>query len=146
MKKTTLFLALIALLSACHDKVTTHYWSCIPVYTDYESFRQPVQFESAKTISKNGNIYIKDNYLFVIEPDAGIHFINNTNPSSPINLGFLNIKGCTGMAIRDNYLYANSFIDLVVVDISNMASPIEVSRMEDIFPQAVPVMEKNYPV
>lgn len=146
MKKTTLFLALIALLSACHDKITNRYFTCIPVYTDYETFRQPVNFESAKTISKNGNIYIKDNYLFVIEPDAGIHFINNENPSLPNNLGFLSIKGCTGMSIKDNYLYANSFIDLVVIDITSITAPNEVSRIENIFPQAVPVMEKNYPV
>src|SRR5688572_13926890 len=99
MKKTTLFLALIALLSACHDKITNKYFTCMPVYTDYETFREPVKFESAKTISKNGNIYIKDNYLFVVEPDAGIHFIDNANPSSPNNLGFLNIMGCTGMSI-----------------------------------------------
>lgn len=146
MKKTTLFLALIALLSACHDKITNRYFTCMPVYTDYETFRESVKFESAKTISKNGNIYIKDNYLFVVEPDAGIHFIDNANPSSPNNLGFLNIMGCTGMSIKDNYLYANSFIDLVVVDITSITAPTEVARVENIFPQAVPVMEKNYPV
>ncbi|MBK9190108.1 MAG: hypothetical protein IPM77_00685 [Crocinitomicaceae bacterium] len=50
------------------------------------------------------------------------------------------------MSIKDNYLYANSFIDLVVFDISNITTPVEVARMKDQFPQALPVMEKNYPV
>jgi len=146
MKKTTLFLALITLLSACHDKVTQHYWSCVPVYTDYETFRENPEFKAPQPISKNGNIYIIENNLFVIEPDAGIHFIDNSNPSSPVNIGFLNIIGCTGMSIKENYLYANSFIDLIVFDITNINAPVEVARMKDIFPQALPVMEKNYPV
>lgn len=146
MKKTALFIALIALLSACHDKVYNKYMACVPVYTDYETFRQPVQFESARTLTKKGNIYIKDNYLYVIQPDAGIHVINNTNPASPNNLGFLKIIGCKGMAIRGNYLYVNSLIDLIIIDISTLSAPVEVARMKDIFPQALPATEFNYPM
>ncbi|MBI3134171.1 MAG: hypothetical protein HYZ14_05785 [Bacteroidetes bacterium] len=148
MKKTFLFLAAVILLAACHDKVQNKYMSCIPVYTDYETFRQPAPFLAPQAITKEGNIYIKDQYLFVVEPDAGIHFIDNSNPSSPANLGFLNLIGCTGMSIKDNRLYANSFIDLVVFDISSITAPVEVARLKDLFPQAVPVieMEKNYPV
>lgn len=62
--------------------------SCVPVYTDYETFRQPAQFLAPQTISNNGSIYIKNQYLFLVEPDKGIHFIDNNNPSSPVNLGF----------------------------------------------------------
>ena len=146
MKKTLLFLAAILLLAACHDKVQNKYTGCFPVYTDYETFREPAAFLGPQAISKNGNIYIKDQYLFVIKPDAGIHFIDNSNPSAPANLGFLNLIGCTSMSIKDNKLYANSFIDLVVYDISTMTNPVEVARMKDVFPQAVPVMDKNYPM
>ena len=146
MKKTALFIALIALLSACHDKVYNKYMACVPVYTDYETFRQPVQFESSRPLTKKGNIYIKDNYLYVIEPDAGIHVIDNTSPSSPNNLGFLKIIGCKGMAIRGNYLYVNSLIDLIIIDISTLSAPVEVARMKDIFPQALPAADGNYPM
>lgn len=146
MKKTLLFLMAVVLLAACHDKVQNKYMACVPVYTDYETFRQPASFLPPQDITKNGNIYIKDQYLFVIEPDAGIHFIDNTNPSSPVNLGFLNLKGVTGMAIKDQKLYANSFIDLVIFDITSMTNPTEVARMNDLFPQALPVAEGNYPM
>jgi len=146
MKKTLLFLAAIFVLVSCQDKIQNKYTGCFPVYTDYETFREPASFLPAKTISRNGNIYIKDQYLFVIEPDAGIHFIDNSNPAYPANLGFLNLAGCTGMSIKDNKLYANSFIDLVIFDIASITNPVEVSRVNDIFPQALPVMEKNYPM
>lgn len=146
MKKFLGFLAISLLFASCEDKVTHHYIQCIPVYTDYETFRQPATFGGPQSISENGNIYIKDQYLFIVSPDKGIHFIDNSNPAYPNNLGFLNLKGCTNMAIRGNHLYANSFIDLVIFDISSLTNPVEVSRVEDLFPQALPVMEKNYAV
>lgn len=146
MKKTFLFLSILLTLVGCHDKVHNKYTMCYPVYTDYETFRQPAAFTAPQSITANGSIYLKDGYLFLVEPDRGIHFINNSNPASPVNLGFLNLIGCTGMAIKDNQLYANSFIDLVVFDISTITSPVEIARMKDVFPQAVPVLEKNYPV
>ncbi len=81
----------------------------------------------------------------MVEPDKGIHFIDNTNPSTPIQTGFLNIWGATGMSIKGNFLYANSFIDLVVYDISSFESPVMVDRLEDVFPGALPYSDKNYP-
>lgn len=146
MKKTIFFTAIILILASCSDKVYHKYTGCFPVYTDYETFRQPAEFKGPQSIENNGSIYIKDNYLFIVSPDKGIHFIDNSNPSSPVNFGFLDLLGCTNMSIRGNYLYANSFIDLVIFDISSMTNPVEVSRMEDLFPQALPQMEKNYPV
>jgi hypothetical protein len=109
----------------------------------YEAFRSSVKFEAPRSISKKGNIYLKDNHLFVIEPEKGIHFINNTNPSSPVQTGFLKVLGCSNMSVKGNYLFVNSYIDLVVVDISNLNSPVEVKRIEDLFPQALPAITNN---
>ena len=134
------------LFVACKDKVYQRYYVYQPVYTDYETFRQPPQLKPAQAISETGQIYYKDNYLYVVENDKGIHIIDNNNPSSPVNVGFLEIMGCTGLAIRENYLYANSFIDLVVMDISDHNHPVEAGRVEDAFPLAIPVCDKNYPV
>jgi hypothetical protein len=146
MKKTLILFIAILTLAACQDKIHNKYIGCFPVYTDYETFRSSTQFIAPQPIKNNGNIYIKDQYLFIVSPDQGIHFLDNSNPSSPVNLGFLKIMGCTGMAIKGNYLYANSFIDLVVFDLTNVVSPVEISRVKDVFPQAVPLLEKNYPI
>ncbi len=145
MKKATLFFGLILVLTACQDKIKQRYIANVPVYTDYTTFRTGGGFEGARSIEKQGNIYFKDNFLFMVEPDKGIHFIDNANPSSPVQTGFLNIQGATGMAIKGNYLYANSLIDLVVYDISSLSAPVLVERLEDVFPTAVPVSDKNYP-
>ncbi len=145
MRRGIIFIGIIFLLGACKDKIEQRYISNVPVYTDYESFRELGGFESSRMIEQKGNIYFKDNYLFMVEPDKGIHFIDNSNPSSPSQTGFLNVWGATGMAIRGNYLYVNSFIDLMVYDISSLSSPVLVERLEDIFPMALPFSDKNYP-
>jgi len=145
MKKVLVFIGVIALLSSCQDKIYQKYLTNVPVYTDYETFRSTGGFESPRTIEEKGNIYFKDDFLFMVEPDKGVHFIDNSNPSSPSQTGFLNVWGATGMAIKGNYLFANSFIDLVVYDISNLSNPTLVRRMEDVFPSALPFSEGNYP-
>lgn len=145
MKKLGLFLGVVFALTACKDKIQKRYMANVPVYTDYETFRATGGFEAPRSMEKQGNIYFKDSYLFMVEPDKGIHFIDNTNPSSPLNVGFLNVWGATGMAIKNNYLYVNSFIDLVVYDVSSFSNPTFVSRVKDIFPTALPTSAYNHP-
>lgn len=145
MKKIGLLTLLVVLLGACRDKVINEYYMYEPVYTDYESFREPAQMTGSKAISSVGQLYTKDGYLFIVENDNGFHIIDNTSPSNPVNVGFVELTGCTGISIRGNYLMANSFIDLVVFDVSNMSNPTEVNRIEDVFPFALPITDKNYP-
>ena len=114
------------------------------MYTSYETFRSSGGFESPRAIDKMGNIYFKDNYLFVVEPDKGIHFIDNANPSTPIQKGFLNVWGAGNMAIKGNYLYVNSYIDLLgMIFLRWKIQPAR--RMEDVFPTALPTSNSDYP-
>ena len=53
-------------------------------------------------------------------------------------MGFIEIPGNVDMAIKDDILYADSYIDLVAIDISNVTNPIEVKRVEDVFPYTTP--------
>ncbi len=145
-KKFVFILAIATILVSCKDKVYNKYLANSPVYTDFDEFRELPEFKTPQTLSQNGNIYFKDDHLFVIEADKGIHFIDNSNPSAPAMVGFLDVWGCTGMAIRGNYLYVNSFIDMIVMDVSDLYNPTQVRRLEDVFPFALPVSDGNYPV
>jgi hypothetical protein len=146
MKKNFLMiLALTLLVISCKDKTHNKYLANSPVYTSYEEFRKAPEFKSAQTIAK-GAIYFKDDHLFIIEPDKGIHFIDNTDPSNPVNVGFLDVWGCTGMSIRGDYLYVNSFIDMIVMNVSDLYNPVVSSRIEDAFPFALPVSDGDYPM
>lgn len=145
MKRIAFVALAILVLGSCKDKAYNKYMCYEPVYEDVDTYRSPANFEGAKNISQNGNIYFKDNYLFVVEPNKGIHFIDNNDPTNPMNVGFLNVMGTSGLAIKGNFLYITAMVDLVIVDVTSFTNPIEVKRIEEAFPTALPLMAKNYP-
>jgi len=141
-------LTLLLTVTSCKDKVYNKYLANSPIYTSFEDFRNSVKLEVSHSITTKGGIYIKDDYLFVTEPNNGVHIIDNSNVSAPNNIGFLKITGNTGIIIKGDYLYANSLIDLVVIDISDISNPKEVGRLKDVFPNSLPFPSYNpdYPI
>lgn len=147
MKKFTIFSILffaLLIINSCQDKVYMKFIANVPVYMDYTSFRTSVKYEAPRMIKNHGNIYKKDQFLLIIEENEGIHFIDNSNPTAPLQVGFLKIIGCTGIAMKDEYLFANSYVDLVVLDVSSWSNPHEVARLKDLFPQVLPKHNPQY--
>ena len=149
MKKFTIFSLLffaLLIINSCQDKVYMKFIANVPVYMDYTSFRTSVKYEAPRMIKNHGNIYKKDQFLLIIEENEGIHFIDNSNPTAPLQVGFLKILGCTGIAMKEDYLFANSYVDLVVLDVSSWSNPHEVARLKDLFPQVLPKHNPQYRV
>ncbi|HOK25331.1 MAG TPA: hypothetical protein P5320_11455 [Bacteroidales bacterium] len=134
-------------LSGCMDKTIERvtYTVNVPVYMSYSEFRSSFKTSEPKEISQPGKIYFKDNFLFVNELQKGIHVIDNSDPAHPKKVAFYDIIGNVDMAIKGNILYADSYIDLVAIDISDISKPKEVGRLKNIFPEVVPVGDRWYP-
>ncbi|MCI0474489.1 MAG: hypothetical protein L0Y76_12980 [Ignavibacteria bacterium] len=132
------FVAVIAavLLSGCYTTKTISYKTKVytPVYQSIEEFRNGVKFSFARELSNPGKIYIFGKYLFICESGEGVHIIDDGNPSAPVFVSFIEIPGNGDIAVRDGILYADSYIDLVAIDIKNPLSPSLVKRVENIFP------------
>ncbi len=137
MKAQLLFLLMLApaWLISCTDRCTETrtYRQYIPVTLTVRQVREGVRVEDPRTLQKPGKIYTKDGYLFINELKEGIHIIDNHNPALPEPVAFLRIPGNGDMAVRNNILYADSYMDLVAIDISNPAQPREVNRVAGIF-------------
>ena len=73
------------------------------------------------------------NYLFALDYGMGIHVIDNTNPTIPVKLGFYSIPACIDFEIQNNKIFANNYRDFIVLDFSNINSPIEVKREKSAF-------------
>jgi len=86
-------------------------------------------------VQKTGKIYIYNNFLFINEPRKGIHIFDNSNPSTPVNLSFIKIPGNVDIAVSNNILYADSYVDLLAFDISSIANIKQVKRLNDVFKQ-----------
>lgn len=142
MKKFTSFLtlalataAMISFSGCLKDKCesTVIYQVYKPVYVQMDDVRTQLSTESPRELKKAGKIYVYGNYLFINEHREGIHVIDNSDPANPQNISFIKIPGCEDMAVRDNILYASSYVDLVSLDISNPLSVQVVCRTKDVF-------------
>jgi hypothetical protein len=143
-----MILLLMMSIVSCKDSSVEYrrYTANVPQYMSYEEMRQPVKSKAGFAIETAGKIYIKDNYLFVNEKYKGIHVFDNSNPASPVNLAFLDIPGNVDLAVKGNYLYADNYVDLIVLDISNLKAPVEVARIKDMFPYTIPETSEMYPI
>src|SRR5690606_30528234 len=107
----------------------------MPVYQGIDEFRASVKSEAPREIEHPGKIYLYGHYIFLNELNKGIHIIDNSNPAAPDKLAFINIPGYVDMAAIDYILYADSYIDLVALDIRDPRTVKISKRLENIFPQ-----------
>jgi hypothetical protein len=115
----------------CTTTTTTHYYE--PIYMSFETLRASVEPRDPHELSSPGKIYFKDNYLYINEVGKGIHVIDNSDPSHPEPKSFINIPGNFDLAIRNDILYADSYVDLVAIDISQVGAEREVTRYPNMF-------------
>ena len=136
MKVTSyIFFFFSFLLFSCQDKCDYYrtYTTKTPIYSSMEVLRDSVEFVESREINDPGKLNYKGGYLFISETSKGIHVINNKNINNPINIGFIVLPGNYDIATKGDYLYADSYLDLVVFDISDINSIKEVKRAEGTF-------------
>ncbi|GAB2764578.1 hypothetical protein GCM10027275_02160 [Rhabdobacter roseus] len=141
MRATRLPLLLLLLpvlllgLASCNDRceetrITRRF---TPVTLSLLELRNDLKTEAPRAMEHPGKIYVRDKYLFINEVKEGIHIIDNSNPASPRAVAFVRIPGNGDMAVRGNILYADSYSDLVALDITDPTQPKEVSRVGEVF-------------
>ncbi|GAB3796102.1 hypothetical protein GCM10028819_13170 [Spirosoma humi] len=126
------FLSLWGCTDNCQE--TRTYRRYTPVTFTANQLRQGIQIVPPQALVNPGKIYTKDQYLFINELKEGIHIIDNRNPAAPTPVAFVRIPGNGDMAIRDNILYADSYMDLVAFDISNPSAVQAINRVPNVFP------------
>lgn len=137
-KLVTLSILILILLSilaqGCSEKCATE------TITYYEAIYSPIseviktaQYESPRAIQNAGKLYYKDGYLFINEIDEGIHVIDNRDRSNPISTGFIALPGNKDLAAKGDYLYADNYTDLVILNIADKNQITEVNRVENVF-------------
>ena len=112
---------------------TQEYVAYEPIYKRIEEMRIPATLVNAKNLEAPGKIFYYNGYLLINEINKGIHIIDNKTPENPVNVGFIELPGNLDMAVHNNILYADSYLDLVAIDISNTTTPVEVDRVQDVF-------------
>ncbi len=111
-----------------------------PVYATTDGWNEIIATDP-QPIEYLGKIYYKDQIIYVNERYKGIHVIDNSNPSSPTPIKFIQVPGSEDIAIKGDILYADNLTDLVAIDISNLDQIKVTSRLEGLYEEG----KKNYP-
>jgi hypothetical protein len=111
----------------------TRYTLHLPVYGSKAAVLAAINGNAGKKIDSVGKIYVSGSYIFISEPDKGIHVIDNSNPVSPRQIAFLSIPGNQEIAIKGNILYADMYADLLAIDISNLHQAKVTGKIEGFF-------------
>jgi hypothetical protein len=140
MYKRNVFLAAIAMLflmaSCVKDDCTRvmTYTKSTPVYKTLAEIRVDPTVEPARDLKNPGKIYLYGNLILINEKGEGVHVIDNANPSAPAKLAFISIPGNIDIAMSGNTLYADNYIDLLAIDVSNIQNARLEKRVQNAFP------------
>ena len=107
----------------------------VPVYESATSIASRVTVDEPQPYQQSGKVITYGDYIFINKPNEGIHVVDNSNPEAPVNLSFISLKGNLDLAIVDDYLYADMFSALVVLNIQDIQNPSVVTdyTVEDVF-------------
>lgn len=144
MKKLMLILAVIGFWS-CSDTYTEDVVVATAMKQSIAHFRASVgQTTGSQPIFESGKIYAYQTYVLVNDRYKGIHIIDNSDPANPSKIGFINIPGNLDMAVKNDILYADSWLDLYVFDFSNPTNVTLINQLEEVLPRRIPDFEEDF--
>jgi hypothetical protein len=121
--------------TACTDdcETTRTYRTTSPFVLTVDQIRNEISSQGPQELVNLGKIYVKDNFIFINEIKKGLHIIDNSNPQQPHNIAFLKIPGVIDMAVKDNILYTDNYMDVVTFDITDPKNIKQTGRVKDVF-------------
>jgi len=128
----TLSMSLTSCLKDVCDETRT-FIQYDPIYLTYNQIRVDITATAGKELNNPGNIYVYEDFLLINEVREGVHVFDNSDPSNPINLAFISIPGNVDMAIQDDILFVDNYMDVLSINISDPLNPLLIDRQEDVF-------------
>ena len=147
MKHLLFLFSLIGItLISCEDRCLQTYVANVPIYMSYDELRSSFEVITGASMVKPGKICFYGSHMFINEYQKGIHVVDLSDPTDPELKAFIEVPGNVDMAIRNDLLYADSYVDLLVIDISDPEQPTLTKRVEDLFEYIIPPYDYDYPL
>lgn len=134
--KNTLLIASIFWFTSCVEdsgKLIVTYTKGTPTYGNINAVRNTAINGSAKEVINPGKIFVADDFLLIGEEGEGIHIVDNSDPAQPTNVGFINIPGNREFYYANQIIYAESYYDMLKIDVSDFQNPKLIHRAQEAF-------------
>ncbi len=109
-----------------------------PILLTRDQLEQSIKSSPARALENPGKIYMKDQFVFIVEKYKGVHIVNNSDRMNPTKERFIEIPGCIDIAIKGYTLYADNAVDLVAIDIVDFSNIVVTQRIKETFPELYP--------
>lgn len=103
-----------------------------PIYGLTTDYKKMSYSASPRPVENAGKIFVHGSTIYQNEINKGIHLIDNSIPANARRKAFISLPGNTEMAVKGDFLYANNFDDIVVIDLSQ-AVPLLIKRLPAMF-------------
>ncbi len=103
-----------------------------PVYLPASAL-DDIRSLEAQPIENTGPIFLLDTLFFMTEMKKGIHVFNVKDSSSIKNVVYFNIPAVTDFTINNGLLYADSWTDLLTIDINDLHNIQLLNREKNVF-------------
>lgn len=90
-----------------------------PVYLPVEAL-DDIRNLPPQPIEQSGTIFLRDTLFFMLEQKKGIHVFNVRDSANVYALTFFQIPAVTDFTVAGNRLYADSWRDLLTLDIGDL--------------------------
>jgi len=123
----------MGMFSCAEDTGTVEvtYTEAKAIYFDIDAIRATPLEGDVHAIFNPGKIFIGDEFILIGEEDEGIHVLDNTDRNNPVQTSFINIPGNKEYYVDNNTIYAESYYDMLKIDISNPNQPQLISRSKN---------------
>ena len=119
------------------DSEYADYLVARPLIMSRAEFASSVDILPPQPIDESRKVYAYQEYVFINDKSKGVHIIDNSNPQQPVKIAFLEIPGNVDISVKDNFLFADSIMDLIVLDISDINNIEQVNRLEGVLRDGV---------
>lgn len=130
------FTLLAILFTGCLEdecQSTIEYFVYDPIILGREDFRTDITATTARELCQPSGFYVYGDYLLVVEYNDGLHILDNSDPSAPRTVSYLPVGGAVGLAVRNDILYINNYVDLLTFDLQDPTAPNMLHRAEEVF-------------
>lgn len=120
-----LFIATLFFQACTNEECETSYTYKVyePVYKTAEEIGADIVFVEDRILENPGKFFYYRDMILINEKDNGVHIIDNSDIQNPTKLGFIAIEGNQDISLSGQYIYADTWQNIIVIDIEDIKEP-----------------------
>lgn len=109
-----------------------------PILMSRSQLEGSIKAVSNKPVNNPGKVFLYGNRIYMTEQYKGVYIIDNTDPSNPVNLGFISIPGLNDAVVKDGVLITDNATDIIGLNVDNPSDPQVLWRRRNALPILMP--------